>query len=208
MGPPTTRELWGTQNRHGEDRARLFTAVADSVPAGQVLYPGSYVDVAPSFVWDDVTYVDLDRRAARFFADTEEVAAIVEEHGGSAKAEIAFVHQDYTEPLALPEEGFDLLVSLYAGLISDHCTQHLRVGGTLLVNPSHGDVAMASIDPRYRLSGVVLSRYGEYRVRTGDLDGFLVPKKAIDLTPDLIRGRGKGIAYTQPAFAYLFERVS
>lgn len=55
---------------------------------------------------------------------------------------------------------FDLLISLYAGFVSEHCTCHLRNGGLLLVNSSHGDAAMASIDDRYRLVGVVSSRAG------------------------------------------------
>ena len=75
-----------------------------------------------------------------------------------------FIGADYTDPLGLDDGGFDLLISMYAGFISEHCTRYLRVGGTLLVNPSHGDAAMASIDPRYRLTGVVTSRSGGYSV--------------------------------------------
>lgn len=52
----------------------------------------------------------------------------------------------------------------YAGFISEPCTRYLRVGGDLLVTPSHGDGAMATFDPRYELSGVVVSRDGDYRV--------------------------------------------
>ena len=61
-----TWKLWDAQNRHSGDRDRLFAAVAEAVPeVSEALYPGSYVDVAPSFVFDDVTYVDIDRRAER-----------------------------------------------------------------------------------------------------------------------------------------------
>ena len=99
-------------------------------------------------------------------------------------------------------------MSLYAGLISEHCTHHLRIGGHLLVNPSHGDVAMASLDPRYRLRGVVHSRSGRYSVRTTELDSYLIPKRDIDITVDLLRETGRGVAYTKSAFAYLFQRVA
>ena len=44
------------------------------------------------------------------------------------------------------------------------CLMHLRVGGTLLVG--HGDAAMASIDPRYELAGVVTTRKGGYEIAT------------------------------------------
>ena len=121
---------------------------------------------------------------------------------------VRFIHADYTDDLDLPESSFDLLVSLYAGLISEHCTHHLRVGGHLLVNPSHGDVAMASLDPRYRVWGVVVSRAGRYSVRTNDLETYLVPKRDIDITVELIHETGRGVAYTKSPFAYLFERVA
>ena len=91
--------------------------------------------------------------------------------------------------------------------MSEHCTRYLRPGGTLLVNPSHGDVALASIDSRYELSGVVMSRAGDYRVTTADLDQYLVPKKPVEITTELIERTGRGVAYTKPAFAYLFRRV-
>ncbi len=78
----------------------------------------------------------------------------------------------------------------------------------LLVNPSHGDVAMASIDRRYELCGFVTAHSGRYRVRTGGLDEYLVPTVPVDLTVDSVRKRGRGIAYTKPAFAYLFRRIA
>lgn len=203
-----TRRLWAKQDQHEGDRWRLFRAVGAAVDADTVLYPGSYVDVAPSFVFRSVTYLDMDRRAAAFFADEVGVREIVASHpGGPTDAEIRFIHADYTDGLGPERPGFDLLVSLYAGFVSEHCTEHLRPGGTLLVNPSHGDAAMASIDPRYQLSGVVEARSGDYRVRSDDLDARLVPKKLVDLTPRLLHEWGRGIAYTRPAFAYLFTRV-
>lgn len=112
-----------------------------------------------------VTYVDVDRRAAAFFADEHGVRGIIAEHpGGPPDPHLRFVHADYRQPLGLPDGAFDLLVSLFAGFVSEHCTKHLRIGGTLLANPSHGDAAMASIDPRYELTAVLVSRSGDYRM--------------------------------------------
>ena len=203
-----TRDLWAKQDQHPGDRHRLFRAVGERVEAGTVLYPGCYVDVAPSFVFPSVTYVDVDDRAARFFSDRDGVNGIIASQAGApADPQLHFVHQDYTGRLDLPEQGFDLLVSLYAGFVSEHCTGYLRIGGSLLVNPSHGDAALAAIDPRYRLSAVVLSRGGGYRVVDENLGSYLRPKQAVAVTRELIHERGRGIAYTKPAFAYLFERV-
>jgi hypothetical protein len=76
----TTRRLWERQDRHPGDRLRLFAAVAEFVGGSPVMYPGSFVDVAASFVFDNVTYVDSDRQAARFFADEAGVEEIIAHH--------------------------------------------------------------------------------------------------------------------------------
>ena len=82
-----------------------------------------------------------------------------------------FIHMDYRhispeaantaleacKPAEELEAGsFDVLVSMYAGFVSEFCTWCLKVGGVLLVSPSHGDAALAALDPRYTLSGVVI----------------------------------------------------
>lgn len=203
-----TAQLWAEQDQHRGDRHRLVSAVAGVVDAERVLYPGSWCDVAASFVWPSVTYVDTDRRADRFFDDADGVREIVAAVAGApADPDVRFIRADYTSPLPLDAESFDLLVSLYAGPVSRHCTTYLRLGGTLLVNPSHGDVALASIDPRYELSGVVMARAGDYQVTTADLDQYLVPKRPVEITTELIERTGRGVAYSKPAFAYLFRRV-
>lgn len=204
---PKTAELWAKHNRHPGDRHRLFAAVAAAVNADEVLYPGSYVDIAPSFVFGSVTYVDTDRRTPGFFGDTEGIAQIVADHDGVPDADIAFIHGDYTGDLNLPAGHFDLLISLYSGFISRHCAEHLKVGGTLVVNASHGDVAMASIDPQYELSAVVTHDSGEYAVNTADLDTYLIPKKPQAITVDGLLTAGREIPYTRSPFAYLFTRT-
>ena len=76
------------------------------------------------------------------------------------------------------------------------------------MNPSHGDAAMASIDPRYRLHAVVTSRSVSYAVDARNLDTYLVPKRDEEVTRESLHASGRGIAYTKAPFAYLFERVA
>lgn len=202
---PATQRLWAEQDRHRGDRLRLFSAVAEYIGDTPVLYPGSFVDVAASFVFDVVTYVDTDRRAATFFADEAGVDEIIERHRTRpARARWRFLGADYRSALDVQPVG--LLVSLYAGLVSEHCTRYLRPGGWLLANSSHGDVAMASLDRRYELAAIIDVRSGRYSVSERRIDQYLVPKRSIELSPELIRERGRGIAYTASPFAYLFER--
>lgn len=205
---PSTQKLWAKQDQHEGDRLRLFAAVSSAVEAKSVFYPGCYVDIAPSFVFPSVTYLDMDKRTPGFFADAEGVLEIVRQNGGPLEPEINFIHGDYAASLELPDEHFDLLVSLYAGFISEHCTRHLKIGGTLLVNPSHGDAAMASIDPRYGLTGVIKSVSGKYKVTRKDLDSYMLARKTQDVTMESLHKTNRGIGYTKPAFAYLFTRVA
>lgn len=205
---PGTLDLWQKQDRHKGDRKRLFTAAREAVGGVTVLYPGSYVDIAASMVFPSVMYIDVDERASGFFADTEGVAEIIVSEGEPASGAVEFIHADYTGELGIENETYDMLVSLYAGFVSEACTRYLRVGGVLLVAPSHGDAAMASIDPRYELSGIVASRSGNYHVRTDSLDTYLVPRSDTVITKALLHERGKGIAYTKSPFAYLFTRTN
>lgn len=205
---PNTRALWDKQNLHPGDRKNLFAAVGAFTNASEVLYPGSFVDIAPSFVFPSATYVDSDKRTPRFFGDSDGIQEIISSEGGPVDPRVQFIHGDYTDSLGLADESFDLLVSLYAGFVSEHCTRYLKVGGVLLAAPSHGDVAMASIDTRYQLAGVVTSRGGEYRIRVDDLSSYLMPKSPMELTPEVIHKLGRGIAYTKSPFAYLFRRIN
>lgn len=186
----------------------MFTAVAASFPIEQVLYPGSYVDIAASFVFDDVIYVDTDRKAAAFFRDEASVDELIALNQTSDRPrEWEFISADYTSVLPLAEGSVGLLVSLYAGFVSRACGRFIRPGGLLLVNSSHGDVAMASIDPRFELVAVVNHRTGRYTVGNANLESYLIPKRDVAITESVIESSGRGIPYTKSPFAYVFRRT-
>ena len=209
--PTDVTRFYDEYDRHPGDRVRLFGALRDLVPqAARVLYPGSYVDIGPSIWFDDVTYVDTDDRAARFFSQTDAVQRLVatkrrevDREGSPVKA--GFHHLDYREPLPIEKRSMDLLVSLYAGFISEHATGYLRPGGLLLANNSHGDASMASLDARYRLVGVLQTRADRYRVSDTTLDSYLVPKRGVAPTVDDLHRTNRGVAYTKSPYAYLFR---
>ena len=99
----------------------------------------------------------------------------------------------------------DLVISLFAGPVSEYVRGYLRPGGWLLANASHGDASLAALDPTLRLAAVVHHRDGHYRVVTDRLEEYLVPKRPEAADADRIRSSGRGIAYTRTAFAYLFQ---
>jgi len=68
-----------------------------------------------------------------------------------------------------------------------------------------GDAILAALDPTVRLVAAAHHRDGRYRLVTDRLDRDLVPKRPETADADQIRARGRGIAYTHSAFAYLFQ---
>lgn len=207
-GPDRSTPSWTTYRDTIGDRSGLFSALAAAWAPQRALYLGSYLDLSPSTAIPSVTYVDTDRRAARYFADRDlveaELAATSSVHGAD-RVEVHFLPADFTTPLDLPDAGFDLLVSLYTGPAWENCRRHLAPGGLLLANPSHGEASLAALDPRLELVAAVLHRGGVYRLDRDDLDTYLVPKKPAATDAELIRRSGRGIAYTRTAFAYVFR---
>ncbi len=212
VSPRDVTAFHATYDHHRDDRLRLFGAVREAVPSHpRVLYAGSYVDIAPSVWFDDVSYVDVDRRAGQWFGHAAEVDTLIASKreqsfpGSPGRATWAFHHSDYQEPLPIEGGSIDLLVSLYAGFISEHCTRYLRPGGLLLANDSHGDVSMAILDPRYRLHAVVMNHGDRYQVSTEDLEAYLQPKRGAIPTRETLHATNRGIAYTKSPFAYLLQ---
>jgi hypothetical protein len=202
-----TTPSWITYRDSIGDRSGLFGALSAAWNPAKALYPGSYLDVSPSTAIPSVTYVDTDRRAARYFADEALVAAELQGRAlPGADTDIKFLHADSTKPLPIPPASFDLLISLYAGPVWEHCRQYLAPQGLLLANTSHGDASLAALDPTLLLVAAVHQRAGRYRIDTAGLDNYLIPKRpAADV--DTIRRQGRGIAYTKTAFAYVFKLI-
>jgi hypothetical protein len=197
---------YDTQKDH---RLRLFGALAEVLKPASVLYPGSYVDIAPSVFFDEVRYVDSDKRAPRFFEQQALRQLIAEKRKQLARPQggsFSFEHRDYRTPLSIADRSVELLISLYAGFVSEHCTQYLAPEGHLLVNDSHGDASMASLDPDMELVGVVLEEGVGYQVSTEGLEDYLVPKRGPGPSRASLHQEGRGPSYTQKPFAYLFQK--
>ncbi|MCB0925429.1 MAG: class I SAM-dependent methyltransferase [Mycobacterium sp.] len=199
---------WATYRQTIGDRSELFGILADGWPSHSALYPGCYLDVSPSTAIPAVTYVDTDRRAERYFADHERVAAELRSRVRQGlKPRVRFLRGDYTTALDCADAEFDLLISLYSGPLWDHCRKYLQPGGLFLANASHGDASIAALDPRLTLLAAVHKHNDRYRFDTDALDSYLVPKSPAAADPDEIRRNGRGIAYTRTAFAYLFRLI-
>ncbi len=197
---------WSTYRASIGDRSALFAAIAEHWPVERALYAGSYVDLSPSTAIRDVTYVDTDARARRFFGADDVVA---DELAGRTTYDeqpvVRFLAMDYGEPLPVDDESMDLVISLYSGLAWRHTSRYLRAGGLLLANNSHGDASMAALDHTLTLEAAVISRDETYRLSTTGLDTWLVPKRPESLTVEAVERTGRGAAFTRSCFAYVFR---
>jgi SAM-dependent methyltransferase len=159
---------------HGLDRVALFEALrARCVGEAAVLYPGAFVHVTPSFFFQHVVYVDQSDFSRHFFARTQAVLDIVNQHKHYRQRPfIRFVQQDFTTDLPVPEGSFDLLLALYAGGVSRACARYLKPGGLLLTNDHRGDARDAAQLPDLELQAVIDERRGKVRFDEKDLERY------------------------------------
>lgn len=153
--PTTKLALYRDYVRQSGDRLALFRLLASHFNVRRALYAGSYVHVTPSLVFPSVTYVDMDKRTKSFFTDASVMRYVEKRKEYDAAPQIASHFADYNTELDEPDESFDLLLSQWAGFVSQACKRYLRRGGLLLANNSHGDASMASVDDDYELIGAV-----------------------------------------------------
>ncbi|ABE51993.1 hypothetical protein [Methanococcoides burtonii] len=191
------------------ERADLFQSLKLKFNINSVLYPGCFAHITPSFFFSEVVYVDTDRRAKKFFEQNISVADLISKRKTYyLDAVFNFILSDYSKPLDLDEMSFDLLISQYAGFVSQACKRYLMIGGILLTNNSHGDAGMASIDDDYEFIAAVYVMNGKYNITDGNLESYFIPKKQIKVTKEYLEELGKGVGYTKTANSYIFKRVS
>jgi hypothetical protein len=186
----------------------LFRLINEKWEINRAVYPGSFVHISPSFIFSDVVYIDADKNAIKFFKSEEVEEFICERKEYRDDPKVSFYGTDYRETVDALRHQFDLLISQYAGFISDSCKDYLKIGGILLVNNSHGDAGLASIDKDYRFMATVHKSGGKYRISTASLEKYFIPKGGKVVTKDLLYKTNKGVGYTKTAPLYIFQRIS
>jgi len=145
------------------DRAGLFEVLKRTYDCSTVLYPGCSIHITPSFYFPHVIYVDKSAAAEEFFNDARSILEFVNSSKKyKQSAYIQFIHGDYTKPLPVREENYDLLISLYAGEISKSCIKYVKPGGIILTNNHHRDAEDALGDSMAILDAIVYKRGRKY----------------------------------------------
>ncbi len=193
--------------RRGDERLQLFEILRDEYSVNSCLYPGCFVHITPAFVFQKTAFVDTDRRAQRFFEDPSvaEFVDLNKQYGEASN--ITFFAQEYSKPLPIDTE-YDLLLSQYAGFVSEKCKKYLRKGGILVANNSHGDASLASIDADFRFRAVINRREERFWFAGNQLHEYFVPRRNVEVTKELLYKLKRGIGYTRSASNYVFEKVS
>ncbi len=195
-----------------DERRDLFRILREDFGCTSGMYPGCYVHITPSFYLPRMIYVDTDRRAHHFFHSGAASRLVRAEKVYEGEPEIQFYSQDYTKPLPVTGQRVDVLISQYAGFVSDACARYLRSGGLLIANDSHGDAGLANTDPSFELIAVIHRRGEQFHLQNDRLDEYFVRSRRRDLPErsdlrEYLKALGRGLRYASSADDYLFRKV-
>ncbi len=189
------------------ERLNLFRQLEQKYGGKRAMYPGSFVHITPSFVYPEVVYVDNDPQAKLFFDKPANYDFVAKRKHYSEPASIKFHPVDYLMGIDEPDDSFDLLISLNAGFVSLHCKRYLKVGGILLVNDSHGDATMASLDEDLQFIEYGNQTEGKYTLSDMYMDTYFVTKANTELTREWAMKHMRGFKFRKMADVYIFRRI-
>lgn len=109
-----------------DERLGQFSLLVDRFNIRNALYVGSFVHITPSFVIPSVVYVDSNKQARDFFNDLSVHEFVSKKKMYAEDSLISFHHKDYMKDIGEPIEFFDLLISQYAGFVSQYCKKYLK----------------------------------------------------------------------------------
>ncbi|MGB5913081.1 MAG: hypothetical protein WBH31_17960 [Promethearchaeia archaeon] len=189
------------------DRTELFELLGKNFDIESALYPGSYIDITPSFFYRKTVYIDNFKKTEKFFAKRDLTLLILKDKKYEGEPILKFYFRDYTKNIEELDKNFDLLISLYAGFVSKYCKKYLKKEGLLLVNNSHGDASMADLDEEFSIFGVIYRSNRKLYLNQKNLEKYFVPKKEREISVEYLEKLMKGIGYKKTASFYLFKKV-
>lgn len=191
--------------------------------ASRVLYPGCYVHITPSKLFQSVVYVDefkgRNDSMSKFFASKGVLSSLLSDY---ESIEVKYHQCNYKDKLDEPESSFDVLISLDAGFITKYCVKYLKLGGLVVANDGHADASLASTNSHLALIGY-MEKDPEGELEWVDdqasLDAmFLLKKTGEKITEDEVLANGKVGMSSWPnkhklqkgksIFVYIFKRIN
>jgi hypothetical protein len=183
------------------DRISIYSLVAKKYNIKRALYPGSHIDISPSMVIPEVTYVDNFKGAIKFFEDIRDIEKYVNRNKEYQEmCNIIFIGTDYNNELNINK--VDIIISQYAGFVGQATKRYLKEDGILLCNDSHGDATLAYLDEDYILVGVFDQHNN---ISTKQLEKYFVFKNGRQIDENKVRSTMKGPKYEIQATNYIFK---
>lgn len=140
------------------DRRTLYRSVANFFNVKKALYPGSHIDISASLVIPNVTYIDNYKGTIQFFRHLNEIKSYINLNKEyTEECTVDFFGLDYNANIKLNK--VDMVISQFAGFVGQATKKHLKKGGILLCNDSHGDATLAYLDEDYDFIGIVESNH-------------------------------------------------
>lgn len=184
------------------DRKQLYQCVTELFKVQIALYPGSHIDIMPSFVIPKAIYVDSYKGTNQFFESMDSIRQYVHLNKVyKENAEIVFIAGDYN--ILHDIEQVDLIISQFAGFVGQATKAHLKDGGILLCNDSHGDATLAYCDSDFEFIGVVNI---QNMVEIENLEQYFKFARSRDIDVDKVRSTMKGPNYKYKAGNYIFRK--
>ena len=189
------------------ERGDLFKLISEKYHPTGVLYPGCSIHITPAFYFPHVVFVDKDRATLEFFSNHEVVLDFVMRNRQyRRKPYIHFIPQDFTKPLPVPENQFDLVLSLFTGDVSRACKQYLKTGGLLLTNNHQNDAVEAAQKTELTLIASVQFRRGRYQLIENNPDRSIKIKSQKGTTKNYLRQTSSGVEYIENEIYYVFKK--
>ena len=189
------------------ERRGLFELIREKYLPREVLYPGCSIHITPAFFFPYVVFVDQNPTAAAFFSNRDSIREFVGRNRKYRRTpHIQFIAQDFTQPLPVLENQFDLVLALFAGGIAKACRSYLRMGGLLLTNNHQNDAVDASEDNQLVLLAIVQKHQGKYRLeekKPGESPKF---KSQARRPKRYLRQTSGGLEYIENESYYIFKR--
>ncbi|NCU37820.1 hypothetical protein EOL96_02040 [Candidatus Saccharibacteria bacterium] len=189
------------------ENLELFRLLKERFGLESAIYPGCFVHITPSLIFSKTAYIDSDKRVETFFKDSEVLDWVDTNKEYSDKAQIIAFQQDYSKKTPSEIGHYDLLISQYAGFVSQDCKHYLKSGGLLLANNSHADAGLAFLDTDYELIAVMNRNNGKWSFNEDDLAEYFIPKKGNHPPKSELLSTMRGIGYKKTAPNYIFKKI-
>lgn len=190
------------------DRREIFRLLVEKYGIESAIYPGSYIDIGPSFYIPETVYIDSFKKTNKFFEANDIIDFISRNREYTKTPIIRYHYSDFNLDFGENVEHFDLLISLYTGFVSESCKKYLKKNGILLANNSHGDAGLAYLDDDFEFIAAIYKSNGQYRLTEKNLDKYFIPKKReLKITKDFLKKLNRGIGYKKTSSAYVFKKI-